>query len=62
MEGNITRGIATGVVTSTGNAIGEIATAIFWGSFNPKYNKEDRRRIRYIQNKYCQAYGNGILA
>jgi hypothetical protein len=54
----MTRGVASGVVSATGNALGEVATAIFWGSFNPKYSKEDQRRMRYIQAKYCQAYAD----
>lgn len=27
-------------------------------AFNPNYNKEDRKRMRYIQNKYAQAYSD----
>lgn len=26
--------------------------------FNPKYKKEDQKRMRYIQLKYAQAYGD----
>ena len=32
---------------------------MIFGSFNPNYKKEDRRRMRYIQLKYAQAYCTG---
>lgn len=36
-----------------------ILTQINVIGFNPNYNKEDRRRMRYIQLKYAQAYDEG---
>ena len=48
------------VAASAGSAaFSRIAGEIF-GSFNPKYKKLDRKRMRYIQSKYAIAYrGNG---
>jgi hypothetical protein len=31
----------------------------FGGGFNPDYAKEDQRKMRYILQKYAQAYGDG---
>lgn len=39
------------------SAFSKIAGELF-GSFNPKYKKLDRKRMRYIQNKYARAYGS----
>lgn len=59
MEGDLTRGMASGAASSAGSMLEQAATALFFGSFNPKYKKEDRKRMRYIQAKYAQAYGDG---
>ena len=31
---------------------------VLFADFNPNYKKEDRKRMRYIQGKYAQAYGD----
>lgn len=58
MDG-VTQGVASGLASSAGSAFESVLGAIFFGSFNPKYKKEDKRRMRYIQSKYSQAYGDG---
>jgi hypothetical protein len=55
-------GAAGSVAASAGSAaFSKIAGEIF-GSFNPKYKKLHRQRMRYIQKKYARAYGGSAGA
>lgn len=61
MEGDVTRGVISGVASTVGSSIEYAAVGLLFGGFNPKYKKEERKKIRYIQSKYAQAYGNGKI-
>ena len=54
MTSKIAGDVASSAVSS---GIAAFVSGVIFGSYNPSYNKEDRRRIRYIQLKYAQAYG-----
>ena len=60
----ITGVAATGMVThAASSAAGGLASKMILNYFtgiNPTYNKESRRRMRYIQQKYAYAYGSGV--
>lgn len=55
---NMNEIVAVGAASAAGVA-GTIVADLFFGGFNPNYSKEDRRRMRYIQLKYAQAYCTG---
>lgn len=42
-----------------GAAFSQVLMSIVMGNFNPEYNKEARKRMRYIQQKYSLAYEGG---
>jgi len=49
--------IATGVVSSSLSTLAIAAiNHVIYGTFNPSYNKLDRKRMRHIQRKYILAY------
>lgn len=54
--------IATGVVSSSLSTLAIAAiNHVIYGTFNPSYNKLDRKRMRHIQRKYILAYeGQGV--
>lgn len=54
MIASVGSGVAQGMAKT---AAAEIVMNAIFGNFNPTYNKESRRRMRYIQQKYALAYG-----
>lgn len=51
-------GAASAVGSAAASGVGSLVTGILFGGFNPKYSKEHGRKIRYIQQKYAEAYGD----
>jgi hypothetical protein len=61
---DLKKGMIAAAATSTvssmaGSAFSQILLSIVLGNFNPEYNKESRKRMRYIQQKYSIAYEGG---
>ncbi len=50
---------ATAVSSAATTAFSKVLMYILLGSYNPDYNKENRKRMRYIQQKYSLAYDGG---
>ena len=52
--------VATKVAGSAGKAVAmQVAMSFLNRSYNPKYKKSDRKKMRYIQQKYASAYEGG---
>ena len=51
----------SGAASSVSRTVVNVASGLIFGSYNPVYKKKDRRRMRYIQQKYAQAYSAGVL-
>lgn len=45
--------------SAASSAFSIVLTSLLQGTFNPDYNKEARKRMRYIQQKYSIAYEGG---
>ena len=54
-------GVGSGVTAVASTVVQSTISALIFGSFNPTYNKLNQKRMRYIQQKYAQAYGNGTF-
>ena len=50
---------ASAVGSAAASGVGSLVSGILFGGFNPKYKKEHCKKIRYIQQKYAEAYGEG---
>jgi hypothetical protein len=50
---------ASSASSLAGSAFSKVLMSILLGNFNPEYNRESRRRMRYIQQKYSLAYEGG---
>ena len=51
-------GAASAVGSAAASGVGSLVSGILFGGFNPKYSKEHCRKMRYIQQKYAEAYGD----
>lgn len=53
-------GMVTHAASSAAGGLASKMILSYFTGINPPYNKESRRRMRYIQQKYAQAYGAGV--
>lgn len=53
-------GMVTHAASSAAGGLASKMILNYFTGINPPYNKESRRRMRYIQQKYAQAYGAGV--
>jgi hypothetical protein len=56
-----------GIAIAAGNGVvstlaGQAVLRLINGNFNPNYSKIDRKKMRYIQQKYCSAYATSLSA
>jgi hypothetical protein len=55
----VASGASSAASTAASQVFSRVLLAIVLGNFNPNYNKENRQRMRYIQQKYSLAYEGG---
>lgn len=48
---------AGAVGSAAASGVTSLVSGILFGNFNPNYKKEHQRKMRYIQQKYAEAYG-----
>lgn len=49
---------ASAVGSAAANGVGALVSGVLFGGFNPRYSKEHCKKMRYIQQKYAEAYGD----
>lgn len=59
IAGTIATAASSTASSLAGNAFSQVLLSIVMGNFNPEYNREARKRMRYIQQKYSLAYEGG---
>ena len=55
----IAAAVAQTASSTASQVFSNVLLSIVLGNFNPNYSKENRRRMRYIQQKYALAYDGG---